>query len=46
MVNYHHRLRLTRAFGPSMLPSSDTQRFPTPEEVMGGARTAAWLGAA
>jgi TnpA family transposase len=28
MVNYHHRLPLTRAFGPGTLSSSDGQRFP------------------
>ncbi len=29
VVNYHHRLPLTRAFGPGTLSSSDGQRFPT-----------------
>jgi TnpA family transposase len=28
VVNYHHRLPLTRAFGPGTLSSSDGQRFP------------------
>lgn len=34
VVNDDHRLPLTRAVGASMLSSSDTQRFPTPQEVM------------
>jgi hypothetical protein len=29
VVNYHHRLPLTQAFGPGTLSSSDGQRFPT-----------------
>ncbi|GAA4967290.1 Tn3-like element TnAs3 family transposase [Actinoplanes utahensis] len=29
IVNYHHRLPLTSAFGPGTLSSSDGQRFPT-----------------
>ncbi|PZS26376.1 MAG: Tn3 family transposase, partial [Pseudonocardiales bacterium] len=29
IVNYHHRLPLTQAFGPGTLSSSDGQRFPT-----------------
>jgi TnpA family transposase len=29
IVNYHHRLPVTRAFGPGTLSSSDGQRFPT-----------------
>lgn len=29
VVNYHHRLPMTRAFGPGTLSSSDGQRFPT-----------------
>jgi len=28
VVNYHHRLPLTQAFGPGVLSSSDGQRFP------------------
>jgi len=28
IVNYHHRLPLTQAFGPGVLSSSDGQRFP------------------
>ncbi|MGX6608240.1 Tn3 family transposase [Micromonosporaceae bacterium Da 78-11] len=29
IVNYHHRLPITQAFGPGTLSSSDGQRFPT-----------------
>ncbi len=29
IVNYHHRLPLSQAFGPGTLSSSDGQRFPT-----------------
>jgi TnpA family transposase len=29
MVNYHHRLWLTKTFGSGTLSSSDGQRFPT-----------------
>jgi hypothetical protein len=30
VVNYHHRLPLTQAVGPSMLSRSDAQRFRLP----------------